>query len=92
MRINIHWGEFCGPVERSEVKLAPHGKRRQDNCEAYKYETELKGYLPFALFKNIQTKQWILDQSVDPAISQQVIFYTKKIIDDFESEYKLLIT
>jgi hypothetical protein len=45
---------------------------------------ELRGYLPFTLFKNIHSKKWIANQVIDSSISDQVIFYTKKIIDDFE--------
>jgi hypothetical protein len=85
MRINIHWGEFCGPVERSEIKFPPLvGQEQKENYPVYKYKMELRGYLPFALFKNIHTKKWIANQVMDPSISDQVIFYTKKIIDDFE--------
>jgi hypothetical protein len=85
MRINIHWGEFCGPVERSEIKFPPLvGQEQKENYPVYKYKMELRGYLPFTLFKNIHSKKWIADHVIDPSISDQVIFYTKKIIDDFE--------
>lgn len=44
----------------------------------------LKGYLPFTLFKNYIKRQWIEGPAIDASISDQVIFYTKKFIDDFE--------
>ena len=54
MRINIHWGEFCGPVERTEINFsAPEIKDK--NYPAYNYYITLKGYAPFALLKNIHT-------------------------------------
>ena len=85
MRINIHWGEFCGPVERTEIKFPPPvGQEQKENYPVYKYKMELRGYLPFTLFKNIHSKKWIVDQVIDSSISDHVIFYTKKIIDDFE--------
>jgi len=48
----------------------------------------LRGYLPFTLFKNYTTKQWIDTSPTEPSISKQVIFYAKKIIDDFEIKNK----
>ena len=84
MRINIHWGEFCGPVERTEIKFPLVEQGQEENCPVYKYKMELRGYLPFTLFKNIHSKKWIANQVIDSSISDEVIFYTKKIIDDFE--------
>ena len=89
MRINIHWGEFCGPVERTEIKFPLVEQEQEENYPVYKYKMELRGYLPFALFKNIYTKKWIADRVIDSSIPDQVIFYTKKIIDDFELKNEL---
>ena len=89
MRINIHWGEFGGPIKRAEIKFSIYGNERKDEYGAYKNDTELQGYLPFALFKNNQTKQWVLDQPVDPCISDQENFYTKKMTEDVEQAYEL---
>ena len=89
MRINIHWGEFCGPVERSEIRFPLVEKEPGKSYPVYKYFMELRGYLPFTLFKNIHTKKWIANQAIDASISDQVIFYTKKIIDDFEVKHEL---
>jgi hypothetical protein len=84
MRINIHWGEFCGPVERTEIKFPLFENEQEKSFRVYRYYMKLRGYLPFALFKNILTKKWMANQAIDSSISDQVIFYTKKIIDDFE--------
>jgi hypothetical protein len=84
MRINIHWGEFRGPVERTEIKFPLDEQELEENYWVYKYKIELRGYLPFTLFKNIHSKNWIAEEVIDPSISDQVIFYAKKIIDDFE--------
>jgi hypothetical protein len=85
MIINIHWGEFCGPVERTETNFVSTKKENDKNHPLYKYYMQLRGYLPFTLFKDIITKQWIANPVIDPSISNQVIFYTKKFIDEFES-------
>ena len=82
MIINIHWGEFCGPVQRTKINFLPSQKEKSHPL--YKYYMQLRGYLPFTLFKDINTKQWIANPVIDPSISNQVIFYTKKFIDDFE--------
>jgi hypothetical protein len=87
MRINIHWGEFCGPVERTEINF-PASEIQDKNYPAYNYCINLKGYVPFALLKNIHTNRWLVNQQIDSSISRQVIFYTKKIIDDFELKYE----
>ena len=50
MQINIHWGEFCGPVNRTEVEMTAITKQIKNPGKLYKYEIDLKGYLPFALF------------------------------------------
>jgi len=84
MIINIHWGEFCGQVERTEIDWLSTHKQKEKSHPLYTYFMRLKGYLPFTLFKDITSKQWIPDPTIDPSISRQVIFYTKKFIDDFE--------
>ena len=84
MIINIHWGEFCGEVERTEIDFLSSHKQKEKHHPFYKYFMRLKGYLPFTLFKDILSKQWISDPVIDASISRQVIFYTKKFIDDFE--------
>jgi len=48
----------------------------------------LRGYLPFTLFKDIISKQWVSNPVIDSSISSQVIFYTKKFIDDFELNHQ----
>lgn len=89
MQINIHWGEFVGPVDRTEVKMLATEKGRRIQSELYKYKIDLKGYLPFELFKNKQTKQWLqMEKSISPP-SRQVVFYTKKLVDEFEDKYKM---
>jgi hypothetical protein len=86
MQINIHWGEFCGPVNRTEVEMTAITKQIKNPGTLYKYEIDLRGYLPFALFKNIQTKQWLPMEVAIPHISKQVIFYTKKFVDEYEDK------
>ena len=56
MRINIHWGEFCGPVERTEIKFPLVEQEQEENYPVYKYKMELRGYLPFALLKTFILK------------------------------------
>lgn len=88
MHMNIHWGEFCGPVERTEIIFSPQNKQHQPNYPAFRYDMKLRGYLPFSLFKNIDTKIWVTGCIINSSISNQVIFYTKKIIDEFELKTK----
>jgi hypothetical protein len=78
MIINIHWGEFCGQVERTEIDLLSSHKEKEESHPLYKYFLQLRGYLPFTLFKDIISKQWVPNPVVDPSISRQVIFYAKK--------------
>jgi hypothetical protein len=89
MQINIHWGEFIGPVNRTEVKKNTLNKETGNANTLHKYDVDLRGYLPFALYKNVQTNQWLSAEAVDAAISEQVIFYTKQIVDDYEDKYNL---
>lgn len=89
MQINIHWGEFRGPVNRTEVKMRATTKETEEPGMLYKYEIDLRGYLPFALFKNRQTKQWLPMEVMAPTLSKQVIFYTKKLVDAYEEQYNL---
>ncbi len=89
MHIDIHWGEFCGPVERTEIIFTSQNNN-QPNYPAYRYDMKLRGYLPFSLFKNLNTKAWITGCTINSCISSQVISYTKKIIDEFELKIKLL--
>lgn len=88
MIINIHWGEFCGQVERTEIDLLSPHKKKEEGHPLYKYFMQLRGYLPFTLFKDIISKQWVPDTVRDPSISRQVVFYTKKFIDDFEVNHQ----
>lgn len=90
MRINIHWGEFCGPVERTKINFSTL-EIKDKNYPAYNYDISLKGYARFALLKNIHTNKWLANPKVDSSISRQVIFYAKKIIDDFEYRNPLLM-
>jgi hypothetical protein len=84
MQMTIHWGEFCGSVERTEINFPSSKNETKNSYPAFKYDMRLRGYLPFSLFKNIQTKAWVRGYLIDPSISRQVIFYTKKFIDEFE--------
>ena len=84
MKINIHWGEFCGQVERAEIDLLLPQKEKKISHPLYKYLIQLRGYLPFTLFKDAISKQWAPNHVIDSSISRQVIFYAKKFIDDFE--------
>jgi hypothetical protein len=88
MTINIHWGEFCGAAERTEIHFPIGANPKEINNSVYQYYMRLRGYLPFTLLKNYITKQWIDTSLIEPSISQQVIFYTKKIIDEFEVKSK----
>jgi hypothetical protein len=88
MTINIHWGEFCGAAERSVIHFPAGANSKNTSNSVYQYYMLLRGYLPFTLLKNYTTKQWIDTSPMEPSISQQVIFYAKKIIDDFEIERK----
>ena len=87
--MNIHWGEFCGSVERTEISFLSPKNELKTGYPAFRYNMNLRGYLPFSLFKNIQTSAWLTGYLINPSISKQVIFYTKKIIDEFELKIKL---
>ena len=94
MRINIHWGEFRGAVERTVLNTSllgehPLVERRDVKYPVYKYYLQLKGYLPFSLFKSVETNKWISKRQMDISISPNVVFYSKKFIDEFEIESKL---
>jgi hypothetical protein len=88
MIINIHWGEFCGQAERAEIDLLSADKEKKENRPLYKYLMLLRGYLPFTLFKDILSGQWVTNPIMEPSISSQVVFYTKKFIDDFEVSHR----
>lgn len=88
MTINIHWGEFCGAAERTVIHFPMGANSKEIKNSVYQYYMLLRGYLPFTLLKNYTTKQWIDTSPIEPSISKQVIFYTKKIIDDFEVKSK----
>ncbi|QEC66344.1 hypothetical protein FRZ67_03115 [Panacibacter ginsenosidivorans] len=89
MQINIHWGEFIGPANRTEVKANAINKETGNSIALYKYDIDLKGYLPFSLFKNIQTNKWLSPEVIAPEVSKQVIFYVEKIVDEYENKYNL---
>ena len=89
MHINIHWGEFCGSAERTEISFLSSKNKLKSGYPAFRYNMRLRGYLPFSLFKNIQTSAWMTGYLINPSISKQVIFYTKKIIDEFELKIKM---
>lgn len=89
MIINIHWGEFCGEVERTEIDEPSPQSKQVEHHLFYKYKMQLKGYLPFTLFKEKISGQWIANTLVDGSISRQVIFYAKKLIDEFEAKNRL---
>lgn len=89
MQINIHWGEFIGPVNRTEVKIKTMNKGTGNTAALYKYDIDLKGYLPFALFKNIETSKWLSAEAMHLPVSEQVVFYTKKIVDEYEIKCNL---
>ena len=84
MIINIHWGEFCGAAERTEIEFPITSNQKETKNLVFQYCLHLRGYLPFTLFKNFMTRQWVADSPVHPSISKPVIFYAKKLIDDFE--------
>jgi hypothetical protein len=89
MYMNIHWGEFCGSVERTEISFLSPKNELKTGYPAFRYNMKLRGYLPFSLFKNLDTKIWITGCTINSSISNQVIFYTKKIIDEFELKTQL---
>jgi len=89
VQINIPWGEFVGSANRTEVKTNTINKETGKSTPLYKYDIDLRGYLPFALFKNIQTHQWLSKDAIDASVPEQVIFYTKKITDEYEDKYNL---
>ncbi len=89
MHMNIHWGEFCGSVERTEINFSSVKNKLKNSYPAFRYDMKLRGYLPFSLFKNLNTKIWITGCTINSSISNQVIFYTKKIIDEFELKTQL---
>jgi hypothetical protein len=86
--INIHWGEFYGAAERTEIHFPIGANPKEIKDSIYQYYMLLRGYLPFTLLKNYTTKQWIDTSPAEPSISKQVIFYARKIIDEFEIKNK----
>ncbi len=90
VHINIHWGEFCGPVERTEVDLPIYDFGEKKEIAVYKYHVKLKGYKPFSLFKCLETRQWLDNREIHSSISHHVIYYTKMFIDEFERKNELL--
>jgi hypothetical protein len=89
VHINIHWGEFCGPVERTEIDLPIYDSSREKEITVYKYYIQLRGYKPFSLFKCIDTKQWLDNDEIHSSISGHVIHYAKLFIDQFERKNRL---
>ena len=89
VHINIHWGEFCGPVERTELDLPIYDSRRGKEIAVYRYYIQLRGYKPFTLFKCIETNQWLDNGDIHSSISSHVIHYAKMFIDQFESKHAL---
>jgi len=88
MIINIHWGEFCGVAERTEIDSPITANQKETKNLVFKYSLLLRGYLPFTLFKNLITREWMVGSPIHPSISKLVIFYTKKLIDEFEMKNK----
>jgi len=82
--IKIHWGEFCGHVERAEIDLPIDDSRETKEMAGYKYYVQLRGYKPFTLFKCIKTNQWMDNREIHSSISTHVIYYTKMFIDEYE--------
>jgi hypothetical protein len=89
VHINIHWGEFCGPVERTEIDLPLYVSGEGKEIAVFKYYIQLRGYKPFSLYKIIETKQWLDNRDVHSSISNHVIHYAKFFIDQFEAKNEL---
>ena len=87
--IKIHWGEFCGHVERTEIDLPLDDFGEKNETAVYKYYVQLRGYKSFSLYKCIETKQWLDNGDIHYSISGHVIHYTKMFIDQFESKHAL---
>jgi hypothetical protein len=85
VHIYIHWGEFFGPVERTEIDLPLYSSDEEKEIAVFKYYVQLRGYKPFSLYKCIETKQW-LDKIQSP---DHVIHYAKMFIDQFERKHAL---
>jgi hypothetical protein len=88
VHITIHWGEFCGLVERTEINV-PINKEEEKETAVYRYYVQLRGYKPFALLKCIETHQWLDNDKIHLSISNHVIYYTKKFIEEFEIKNEL---
>ena len=69
VRIYIHWGEFCGPVERTEIDLPLYSSGEEKEIAVFKYYVQLRGYKPFTLYKCIKTKQWLDNREIYSSIS-----------------------
>jgi len=89
VHINIHWGEFCGPVERTEIDLPLYHSGAEKEIAVYKYYIQLRGYKPFTLYKCVETKQWLDNREIHASISNHVIYYAKIFIDQFECKNDL---
>jgi hypothetical protein len=87
--IKIHWGEFCGHVERTEIDLPLDDSGDKNETAVYKYYVQLRGYKPFTLFKCTQTNQWLDNDEIHSSISTHVVYYTKMFIDEFERKHAL---
>jgi hypothetical protein len=87
--IKIHWGEFCGPVERTKIDLPIDDSNKKKEIAVYKYYVQLRGYKPFTLFKCIQTNRWLDNEEIHSSISTHVIHYAKMFIDEFERKHAL---
>ena len=89
VHIYIHWGEFCGPVERTEIDHHLYSSDEEKEIAVFKYYVQLKGYKPFTLYKCIDTKQWLDNGGIHFSISNHVIHYAKLFIDQFEMKNEL---
>ena len=88
VHIKIHWGEFCGLVERTEINVKTNNTEEKET-EVYRYYVQLRGYKPFTLFKCIETNQWLDNTKIHSSISNHVIYYSKKFIEEFEIKNEL---
>ena len=88
VHIKIHWGEFCGLVERTEINI-PINSAGEKETAVYRYHVELRGYKPFLLYKCIETNQWLDNAKIHSSISNYVTYYAKKFIEEFEIKNEL---
>jgi hypothetical protein len=89
VHIYIHWGEFFGPVERTEIDIPLYSSDEEKEIAVFKYYVQLRGYKPFSLYKCIETKQWLDNGDIHYSISGHVIHYAKMFSDQFERKHAL---